>query len=158
MIHLDFLSNTNNKILNEFYYLTDGKITLGGSSVLKINNIIDRNVGNLNLVLFESDIEYFDKISEKYELLFVTNQLYGLKNKIYWFKKYGVNGVFYICNDMGYDEFHFSNNILRVATIENLKYNKEELVKNGDSNSIKHFRDIECINEFYGIERKRSLI
>lgn len=158
MITLDFLNNGNNKTLNEFYNLTDGKIILGGSSVLKINNIIDRQVGNLNLALNHSDSKYIDEISKVCELTFVSKQDFGLKNKTFWFKHNGFRGVLFVSEDLDFDVFDFGGDKLRVATIKNVKYNKEELVKNNDSNSIKHYKDIEAIEIFYGNNIKKTLI
>lgn len=158
MIILDFLNNGNNKTLNEFYNLTDGKIILGGSSVLKINNVIDRQVGNLNLALNHSDSKYIDEISKVCELTFVSKQDFGLKNKTFWFKHNGFRGVLFVSEDLDFDVFDFGGDKLRVATIKNVKYNKEELVKNNDSNSIKHYKDIEAIEIFYGNNIKKTLI
>lgn len=158
MIYLDFLSKTNNKLLNEFYNLTDGKIVLGGSAVLKLNNIINRKVGNLNLILHKSDIAYFTDISSQYHPSFISNQNYGLVNKTYWVNKYGVNAALFLCDDLPFDVFSFNGISLRVATIDDVKYNKEELIKNGDSNSLKHFKDVELINNFNGITYRKSII
>lgn len=158
MIRLDFLNDGNNKTLNEFYNLTDGKIILGGSSVLRINNIINRQVGNLNLALNQSDSKYIENISKVCELTFVSKQDYGLKNKTYWFKHNGFRGVLFLSGDLDYDEFEFNGTKLRVATIENVKYNKEELVRNNDSNSLKHHKDVEEIERFYGNVIKKTII
>lgn len=158
MIVLDFLNGGNNKTLNEFYNITDGKIILGGSSVLKINNIIDRPVGNLNLALNHSDSKYIDNISEVCELTFVSKQEYGLKNRTYWFKHNGFRGVLFVSEDLNYDEFELNGVKLRVATVENVKYNKEELVRNNDSNSLKHHKDVEEIERFYGNVSKKTII
>jgi len=158
MISLNFLNDGNNKTLNEFHNLTDGKIMLGGSSVLKFHGIIDRKVGNLNLALNHSDVEYFERIRETCEFTFISKQDYGLKNKTYWFKKNNLNGVLFLCDDLEYDIVNFENVELRIAKIMNVKYNKEEMIKNGDSNSLKHHKDVELINKFYGIEPKKNII
>lgn len=158
MISLDFLNNGNNKTLNEFYQVTDGKIILGGSSVLKINKIIDRQVGNLNLALNHSDSKYIDEISKVCELTFVSKQEYGLKNKTFWFKHNGYRGVLFVSEDLNYDEFEFDGIKLRVATVDNVKFNKQELVRNNDSNSLKHHKDIEEIEKFYGNIIKKTVI
>jgi len=158
MIYLDFLSKTNNKLLNEFYELTDGNIVLGGSCVLKLNNIIDRKVGNLNLILHKSHIAYFADIVNKYHPSFISNQTYGLINKTYWVRKYGVNAALFLCDDLPFDVFLFNGNRLKVATIDDVKYNKEELIKNGDSNSLKHFKDVQLIDNFNGIKYDKSII
>jgi hypothetical protein len=158
MISLDFLNDGNNKTLNEFYQITDGKIILGGSSVLKINKIIDRQVGNLNLALNHSDSKYIDEISKVCELTFVSKQEYGLKNKTFWFKHNGYRGVLFVSEDLNYDEFEFDGIKLRVATVDNVKFNKQELVRNNDSNSLKHHKDIEEIEKFYGNIIKKTVI
>jgi hypothetical protein len=158
MISLDFLNSGNNKTLNEFHQITDGKIILGGSSVLKINKIIDRRVGNLNLALNHSDSKYIDEISKVCELTFVSKQEYGLKNKTFWFKHNGYHGVLFLSEDLNYDEFEFGDVKLRVATVENVKFNKQELLKNNDSNSLKHHKDIEEIEKFYGNVTKKTII
>lgn len=158
MISLDFLNENNNKTLNEFYDLTDGKIILGGSSVLRYHGIINRKVGNLNLALNHSDNEYFEKICNSCQVTFVSKQDYGLKNKTYWFRKNDLNGVLFLSDDLEYDLIEINGIKLRIAKILNVKYNKEELVKNGDSNSLKHHNDIEQIDKFYGVELKKNII
>lgn len=159
MINLDFLSVQNNNTLNDFYNITEGKIILGGSSILKINKIIDRNVGNLNLVLNQSDSIYLDDIVKKYNLTFISKQNYGLKNETYWFRRDESHGVLFLTNDdFDFDLFNFDGIKLRVGTIENLKHNKESLIKNNDTNSLKHYKDIEHIEKFYGGEIKKSII
>lgn len=158
MINLKFLDEFKNETLNKFYDLTEGKIILGGSSVLKYHGIIGRPVGNLNLVLNKSDIQYFDAISKSVKLTFVSEQNYGIKNKTYWFKTNNSNGVFFLSEDYGYDEFNINETILRIAKIINVKFNKEELISNGDSNSLKHHKDVELINNFLGVNYKKNII
>ena len=68
MIFLNFLGEKQNRIFNELYELTDGKIILTGSSVLKYHNIIDRNVGNLNVFINKVDLNYFEKNHHIFQL------------------------------------------------------------------------------------------
>lgn len=158
MISLEFLDEFKNETLNKFYELTEGRIILGGSSVLKYHGIISRPVGNLNLVLNKSDIQYFDTINKSVKLTFVSEQNYGIKNKTYWFKTNNSKGVFFLSEDFEYDEFNSNGTVLRIAKIINVKFNKEELISNGDSNSLKHHKDVELINKFLGVELKRNII
>ena len=159
MINLDFLSEQNNDTLNDFYNITEGNIILGGSSILKINKIIDRNVGNLNLVLNQSDSKYMDDIIKKYDLTFISKQKYGIENETYWFRRDKSHGVLFLTNEnFDFDLFDFDNVKLRVGTVENLKHNKESLIENSDTNSLKHYNDIELIEKFYGREFKKSII
>lgn len=158
MINLDFLSKQNNDTLNNFYNITEGKIILGGSSVLKINNILDRPVGNLNLVLNQSDSKYMDDIIKQYDLTFISKQNYGLKNETYWFRRNKSHGVLFLSDDLNFDLFDINDIKLRVNTVDNIMYNKKSLIQNNDTNSLKHHRDVELIERFYGVEFKKSII
>jgi len=158
MINFDFLSKLNNETINDFYEITEGKIIIGGSFVLKINNILDRPVGNLNLVLNQSDSKYMDDIVKHYDLTFISKQNYGLENETYWFRKDESHGVLFLSEDLNFDIFDINNIKLRVNTVDNIKYNKESLIHNNDTNSLKHHRDIELIEKFYGREFKKSII
>lgn len=158
MIKLDFLTGTQNTILNELYNLTNGKIMLVGSSILKINNIIDRPIGNINLNLNKEDIQYFDKINENFELDYVRNQDFGIKNKTYWFRKYKTVGVLFVSDHMDYDIHNINGFELRVGTVTEIRNNKEELVNNGDLNWKKHYNDVQTIDKFYGVKKHKTLL
>lgn len=158
MISIDFITDSNNTIFNDFYNLTEGKIIIGGSSVLKYHQIINRKVGNLNLVLDIDDIGYFDELQKHYNFTFVGNQKFGLINKTYWFNKNQKNGVFFLSNSPNYDVIDFNGSNVRIQKISDIHFNKEKLVENGDSNSIKHYNDVEMINRFYGLEIKKNII
>jgi hypothetical protein len=158
MIELKFISNVNNLIFNEFYDLTDGKIIIGGSSVLKYHQIIERAPGNLNLVLDKNDFHYFEILKKRYNFTFVSEQKFGLTSKIYWFGKNEIQGVFFLQDTVDFDVFKIDGNFIRFATIENIRYNKMKLVETGDSNSIKHHKDVEMIDTFYGNKKKKNIL
>lgn len=158
MINLHFISESNNVTFNEFYQLTDGKIIIGGSSVLKYHQIINRNVGNLNLVLDVDDIMYFDKLQKYYKFTFVGEQKFGLINKTYWFDDDKKGGVFFLQNSTNFDEIIIDGNLIRIQKISEIRYNKMKLVENDDSNSIKHYRDVEMIDMFYGNQIQKNII
>jgi hypothetical protein len=158
MIQLNFTSDFNNIIFNDFHNLTDGNIILGGSSVLRYHNIIARNVGNLNLALNTSDIKYFEILQNHYNFTFIGEQKFGLINKTYWFKKNNKFGAFYLVDNQTYDLIDMGDCEIRMAKLSDIHYNKSELIKNGDSNSIKHYNDVEMINKFYGEVITRSII
>lgn len=158
MFELEFLSPTQNRILSEMYELTEGKIMLVGSSILKINGIIDRTVGNINLNLNTEDGEYFDVINDTYKMDYARNQDFGIKNKTYWFRKYDTVGVLFFSNHMDFDIHVVNGKELRVGTVESIRFNKEELVNNADLNWKKHYNDIQLIDKFYGIIKPKTLM
>jgi hypothetical protein len=158
MINLDFISNSNNNIFNQFYELTDGKIIIGGSSVLKYHNIINRKVGNLNLVLDVDDAKYFTNLQNYYKFTFVGKQKFGLISEVYWFENNGIGGVFFLQNSTNFDIIEFDNQFVRIQKISDIRLNKLSLVENGDTNSIKHYGDVEMIDKFYGNASKKNII
>ncbi len=100
-----------------------------------------------------------DDIIKKYKLTFVSNQEYGIKNKTYWFRKNDNHGVLFLTNeDLNFNLFNFNEYDLRVLTVSDIKFNKESLIKNDDTNSLKHYKDVELIEKFYGGETKKSII
>ena len=158
MINVDFLTKNQNTILNELYDLTDGKIMLVGSSILKINGIIDRPVGNINLNLNEEDITYFERINDEYKMDYARTQDFGIKNKTYWFRKYGTVGVLFVSNHMEFDVHNIGGVELRVGTVSEIRNNKEELVNNGDINWLKHHNDVQLINNYFGKIKPKTLM
>lgn len=158
MIELDFLLPKQNEILNELYDLTDGKIMLVGSSILKINGIIDRPIGNINLNINKEDEEQFNKINHHYKLDYVRDQNFGIVNKTYWFRHNGVVGVLFLSDHMEYD-VHLINGVkLRVGKVSEIRKNKQALVDNDDLNWKKHYNDVKLIDDFYGVNKLKNLI
>lgn len=158
MINLDFLTNNQNLILNELYDLTEGKIILSGSSVLKMNGIIDRSVGNINVNLNIEDIDYFYEIDDIYKMDYVRNQDFGIKNKTYWFRRFNTVGVMFVSEHMDYEVHNVGGKELRVGTVKSVRDNKEELSKSGDVNWIKHYNDVQTIDKFYGVKKQKTLL
>lgn len=158
MFELEFLSLTQNRILTEMYELSNGKIILSGSSVLKMNGIIDRLVGNINLNLNIEDIDYFYEIDDVYKMDYVRNQEFGIKNKTYWFRKYDTVGVLFVSDNMDFDVHNINGKDLRVGTVKSVRDNKEEISKNGDLNWKKHYNDVQLIDKFYGIVKPKTLM
>ena len=158
MINLDFLSENQNIILNELYNLTKGKIILSGSSVLKLNGIIDRSIGNINFNLNIEDVDYFYEIDDVYKMDYVRNQDFGIKNKTYWFRRYDTVGVLFVSEHMEYEIHKINDKDLRVGTVKSVRDNKEELSKSGDVNWIKHYNDVQTIDKFYNIQKTKVLM
>lgn len=158
MINLDFLNKNQNIILNELYDLTDGKIILSGSSVLRINGIIDRTIGNINVNLNKEDVDYFYNIDDIYKMDYVREQNFGIKNKTYWFRRFNTVGVLFFSDYMDFEIHNIDGKNLRVGTVKSVRDNKEELANSGDFNWIKHYNDVQSIDKFYGIEKPKNLI
>jgi hypothetical protein len=158
MIFLNFLGEKQNRIFNELYELTDGKIILTGSSVLKYHNIIDRNVGNLNVFINKVDLNYFEKIKDYSTMDYVGKQPFNNDSEVYWFKKYGINNVFFINDDMSFNEHDINGVKVRINKPENIKEIKNALLTDQDSHSIKHYKDIEKIIVSGGVTLNKTLI
>ena len=158
MFNLDFLSDNQNTILNELYEITKGRIILSGSSVLRINGIVDRSVGNINLNLNNKDIDCFYEIDNVYKMDYVRNQEFGIKNKTYWFRRHNTVGVLFVSDNMDFDIHNINGKELRVGTVKSIRDNKEELANSGDINWKKHYNDVQLIDKFYGIKKIKTLI
>jgi hypothetical protein len=158
MISLDFLSDGQNTILNELYNLTEGNIILSGSSVLKINGVVDRSIGNINLNLNKEDFNYFHKIDTVFKMEYVRDQYFGIKNKTYWFRRNNTVGVLFISDNIDFDVHNINGNELRVGTVKSIRDNKEELVNSGDVNWKKHYNDVQLIDKFYGTKKPNKTL
>jgi hypothetical protein len=57
---LNFLTEPYRNIFNKLYELTDGKIILGGSSSLKYQNVISREVKDVDVNILHTDWEIYE--------------------------------------------------------------------------------------------------
>ena len=66
---IPFLKNSYAEIFQNLYNITDGNIILGGSVSLRIQNIIDREVNDIDFGINKSDWDiYQSKITKEYKV------------------------------------------------------------------------------------------
>lgn len=61
----NLIKNTYSEIFNQLYKITDGKVILSGSLGLKLQNIIQREVNDLDVNILSSDWVIYKEIIEK---------------------------------------------------------------------------------------------
>ena len=64
-----YLSPVFNFIFNDIYQITDGKVIVGGSLSLRMRNIIQRDISDIDLNLTKTDWDTFEShINKKYNI------------------------------------------------------------------------------------------
>jgi hypothetical protein len=143
------IKKSYNNIFNQLYKITNGKIILSGSLSLKYQNIIDRDINDLDVNILSEDWEQY-----KYELQRIFRIYPEMKIK-YDILHYDV----YMCLDKEtkLNEFHlfvnYSNDIFDVINeIRILKpsyhlIDKQMIYKSGQDTD-KHLTDINLIKSY----------
>jgi hypothetical protein len=66
---ITYLSPVFNEIFNEIYQITNGKIIVGGSLSLRMQNIVQRDISDIDLNLTKTDWDTFEShINKKYNI------------------------------------------------------------------------------------------
>lgn len=85
---IPFLKKSYNDILFDIYNITNGDIIVGGSLSLRLQNIIDRDIDDIDLNILNSDwIRYESELNKNYKIYqqMVLNLEPHLKFRIYIF-------------------------------------------------------------------------
>lgn len=68
-VMIRYLSPIFNQIYNDIYEITDGKVIVGGSLSLRMQNIIERDIFDIDLNLTKTDWDSFESnINKKYNV------------------------------------------------------------------------------------------
>jgi hypothetical protein len=147
---IPFLKNPYNIIFDKFYDITQGCVILGGSCSLKYQNIINREVVDVDINLLKKDWEKYESKLNKHFKFY--------PNKLLINNKYGFNSINYIgITKDGNDTFDFfihniddifiiKNNI-KLLSAEFILKDKEWILET-EPNLTKHIEDIQCIKKW----------
>jgi hypothetical protein len=145
----NLIKKSYNDIFNTLYKITNGKVILSGSLSLKYQNIIDRDVNDLDINILHTDWEmYKTELSNSFRIY----PNLKIKNKIL---QYDV----YTCFDIEtkLNEFHlfvnYSNDIF--DTINQIRVLKpsyhlidKQMILDSGQDIDKHSADIACIKSY----------
>lgn len=139
----NLIKNTYSEIFNQLYKITDGKVILSGSLGLKLQNIIQREVNDLDVNILSSDWVIYKEIIEKSFRIHPGLEIrYGiLEYDLYTcFDKITKLNEFHLFVNYGKDVFITLNNI-RVLNPKIHLIDKEMIMKSGQDVD-KHMFDI----------------
>jgi hypothetical protein len=147
----NLIGGSYNEIFNQLYQITDGKVILSGSLGLKLQNIIQREVNDLDVNILSSDWVIYKEIIEKSFRIHPNLEIrYGiLEYDLYTcFDKINKLNEFHLFVNHGKDVFITLNNIRVLNPIIHL-IDKEMIMKSGQDVD-KHMQDIILIkNHLY---------
>ncbi len=144
----NLIKDSYNKIFNQLYDITEGKVILSGSLGLKLQNIIKREVNDLDVNILSSDWEIYKNNIEKSFRVHPSIQVrYGtLEYDVYsCFDKKTKLENFHLFVNYGEDIFLTLNGI-RVLKPSIHLIDKEMIVKSGQDIN-KHESDIVLIKK-----------
>jgi hypothetical protein len=114
-----YLSPVFNIIFNDIYQITDGKVIVGGSLSLRMQNIIQRDISDIDLNLTKTDWDTFEShINKKY------NIYHGPRIKIESKLDYVVSRC--LTKDKT-TEFHLFIHNIETSLFNNIIYDDKEL-------------------------------
>jgi hypothetical protein len=141
-------------IFEDFYNITNGAIILGGSLSLKMQNVISRDINDLDLAINKSDWDLYEhKIIFKYKVYY--GQLVELHPNMEHrvctcFNKENKNEFHLFINNIENDMFNtiFYNNIpIRVFKPELHLLDKEYMLAD-DVTNMKNVSDVDSIKKY----------
>jgi hypothetical protein len=145
----NLIEESYNEIFNRLYQITEGKVILSGSLGLKLQNIIQREVNDLDVNVLSSDWEIYREIIEKTFRVYPGLRIrYGiLEYDIYTcFDKITKLNKFHLFVNYGTNIFITLNNI-RVLNPKIHLIDKEMIAKSGQDVD-KHMEDIFLIKNY----------
>lgn len=151
---IPFLKKSYNDILFDIYNITNGDIIVGGSLSLRLQNIIDRDIDDIDLNILNSDwIRYESKLNKNYKIYqqMVLNLEPHLKFRMCTcLTKENINEFHMFIN-------YIESNLFNLVTYENYTFKvlKPELhlldkmyMLEDSPNDGKILYDIDCIKKF----------
>ena len=147
---IPFLKNPYNIIFDKLYEITNGKIILGGSGSLKYQNIISREVGDIDVNILSEDWElYKNKLTKEfkfYPIKKIVNPLLGFDSHNYTVLSKSVNCRFDLFVHFKNDFFTIIDNI-RVVKPEFIYVDKQWILET-EPELTKHIEDINLIKHW----------
>ncbi len=151
---IPFLKNSYNDILLDIYNITNGDIIIGGSLSLRLQNIIDRDIDDIDLNILNTDwVKYESQLNKNYKIYqqMVLNLEPNLKFRICTcLTKQGINEFHLFINYIETNLFNLVNYgdyTFRVLKPELHLLDKMCMLEDEPTNS-KILYDIDCIKKF----------
>ena len=153
---LPFIKKSYADIFEDFYNITNGDIIIGGSLSLKIQNIISRDINDLDLDISKSDwYKYESKIIKKYKIYYegITSLMPNVKYEYInntCLNKQNKNEFHLFINNIDtkleYNTIIYNNTPIRVRKPELVLLDKECMLL--DDTTGKHILDIAIIKKY----------
>lgn len=151
---IPFLKKSYNDILFNIYNITNGNIIIGGSLSLRLQNIIDRDIDDVDLNILNSDwVKYESELNKNYRIYqqLVLNLEPHLKFRICTcLTKQGINEFHLFINYIESDLFNlvtYENHTFRVLKPELHLLDKMCMLEDSPTDE-KTLYDIDCIKKF----------
>jgi len=145
----NLIEGSYNDIFNHLYDITDGKVILSGSLGLKMQNIIKREVNDLDVNILSSDWEiYKNSIEESFRIHPSIQVRYGiLEYDVYiCFDKITKLNEFHLFVNYGENVYITLNNI-RIFNPNQHLIDKEMIAESGQDVE-KHMEDLKSIKKY----------
>lgn len=142
-------TSSYNEIFNQLYNITEGKIILSGSLGLKMQNIIERDVNDLDVNILHLDwLIYKNQLEKSFRIYPGIQIRHGeLEYDVYTcFDKKTKLNEFHLFVNYGSNIYVLKDNIRILAPKFHL-LDKEIIMKHGE-NSDKHLEDITLIKSY----------
>jgi hypothetical protein len=140
-----------NDIFNDLYTLTEGNVIIGGSLSLKLQGVITREIGDIDVNILKPDWDKYEFILNKrfrmYPGIHILNPKLGFNFEVYTCLNSNSLGEFHLflhyVNDI-YNIIEFENKPLRVLKPEFMLKDKQWILET-EPELDKHRRDVESI-------------
>ena len=142
-------TSSYNEIFNQLYKITDGKVILSGSLGLKFQNIIERDVNDLDInILYPDWLIYKSELEKSFRIYPGVQIRHGeLEYDVYTcFDKKTKLNEFHLFVNYGNNVFILKENI-RILSPQVHLLDKEMIMKHGE-NPDKHIEDINLIKAY----------
>ena len=151
---IPFVRKSYAEIFEDFYNITNGDIILGGSLSLKLQNVIDRDINDIDLNITKSDWDkYQSQITKKYKIY------YGNVLNLHPYMEYRISTCMTKANQ---NEFHLFINNIETNLFNIVNYNDikikvlkpelhlldKECMLADDITNFKNISDIDSIKRF----------
>jgi hypothetical protein len=147
---ISFLSEPYHNIFNKLYELTDGKIILGGSASLRYQNVISREVNDVDVNILHSDWEIYEpkliKEFKFYAIKKIINPTLGFNFHNYTVLSKSINCSFDLFVNFKNDFFTTIDGI-RCVKPEFMYIDKQWILET-EPELIKHKEDVKLIKQW----------
>lgn len=159
MINFLFLDETYNKIINDLLEITEHNVIIGGSVSLVLQNIINRNINDIDVNIDEDSFTKYQPLLEKHFNFYFMGigNMYIKNNTIYTCKHLKTKkliNLFVTKNVTKYiKEIEYNNIKLKIIDANHILLDKIDMVSR-NQDVKKHSEDIIQIKNYLNIDEK----
>ena len=147
---ITFLKEPYKTTFNRLYELTEGRIILGGSASLKYQNIIERDVEDIDVNILHDDwVLYESRLSKDFKFYYIktiNNPILGFNSHNYTVLSKKIDCSFDLFVHF-IDNFYFINNGIRLLKSDFILKDKLWILET-EPNLTKHLKDVEHIKNW----------